>query len=210
MFEWNGYVFSKGAAMKILCYGDSNTYGYDPRSFWGDPYPTEHRWVDILARKLGCEAINAGQNGREIPRREGEFLHFDRMLAQQRPIDLLVIMLGTNDLLQGNSAQEVSERMESFLSRIDPDQSNILLICPPPMKLGEWVTSRALIDASIELSNEFKALSQRLGIRFADAGNWDISLAFDGVHFTEEGHSAFAEGLFHELHKGDQLCLNPI
>ena len=42
-------------------------------------------------------------------------------------------------------------------------------------------------------------LAERLGIRFADAGKWDISLAYDGVHFTEQGHRAFAVGLLEEL-----------
>ena len=42
-------------------------------------------------------------------------------------------------------------------------------------------------------------LAERLGIRFADAGKWDISLAYDGVHFTEQGHKAFAAGLLEEL-----------
>ena len=44
--------------MKVLCYGDSNTYGYDPRGFFGDRYPAECRWVDILARKLNWEVQN--------------------------------------------------------------------------------------------------------------------------------------------------------
>ena len=55
--------------MKMLCYGDSNTYGYDPRGFFGDRYPKERRWADILAEKLGWQIQNEGQNGREIPSR---------------------------------------------------------------------------------------------------------------------------------------------
>ena len=43
------------------------------------------------------------------------------------------------------------------------------------------------------------AVAERLGIRFADAGKWDVSLAYDGVHFTEQGHRAFAAGLLEEL-----------
>ena len=161
--------------MKIICYGDSNTYGYDPRSFLGDRYPAEHRWVDILARKLGCTAVNAGMNGREIPRYPVKF----------DPADLLLIMLGTNDLLQGNSPEQVRERMARFLDSIDFDKSKILLINPPPMKLGAWVPSPALADAS-------KALNyQDLGVRCV--GPWDLPLCFDGVHLTEEGHKMLAE-----------------
>ena len=189
--------------MKILCFGDSNTYGYDPRSFFGSQYPAQHRWVDLLAKKLDYEVINAGENGREIPRREGERMRFDLMLANQKPIDLLVIMLGSNDLLQGNSVDAVVKRMEAFLKHIDLDKSQILLIAPPAMQLGEWVPTQALIDASVALNHEYKALFERLGMGFVDAGEWNIPLTFDGVHFTEKGHKAFAESLVNYLHKGE-------
>jgi len=189
--------------MKILCFGDSNTYGYDPRSFFGSQYPARHRWVDLLALKLNCKAVNAGENGREIPRREGELMRFDLMLANQQPIDLLIIMLGGNDLLQGNSVEAVVTRMESFLNHIELERSKILVIGPPPMQRGEWVPEQTLIDESMALNRAYKALSQRLGVGSADAGEWNIPLTFDGVHFTEEGHNAFADGLINYLNKGE-------
>lgn len=187
--------------MKILCFGDSNTYGYDPRSFLGSRYPAHHRWVELLAWKLVCQTINAGENGREIPNREGEWLHFRRLLAEQKPVDLLIVMLGSNDLLQGNSVETVVHRMEAFLQRVDLDKTRILLIGQPPMQFGEWVPAQSLIDASRELNRAYKALAQRLDVRFADAGEWGVSLTYDGVHFTEAGHKAFAEGLYKELTK---------
>ncbi len=52
--------------MQILCFGDSNTYGYDPRGFFGDRYGAEDRWVDLLAKQTGHEIINAGANGRSL------------------------------------------------------------------------------------------------------------------------------------------------
>ena len=73
------------------------------------------------------------------------------------------------------------------------------MIAPPPMVLGEWVPSQQLIDDSRAFSGLCQALAERLGIRFADAGKWDISLAYDGVHFTEQSHKAFAAGLLEEL-----------
>ena len=190
--------------MKILCFGDSNTYGYDPRSFFGSQYPAQHRWVDLLAQNLDCETVNAGENGREIPRREGELLRFDLMLTNQKPVDLLIIMLGSNDLLQGNSAEAVVNRMEAFLEHIDLHKSKILLIGPPPMQRGEWVPTQALINASVFLNQEYKTLSERLDVGFVDAGKWNIPLTFDGVHFTEEGHKAFAEGLANYLTKENE------
>ena len=123
--------------MKILCFGDSNTYGYDPRSYFGGQYPAQHRWVDLLAQKLGCKAVNAGENGREIPRREGELQRFDLMLSNQKPLDLLLVMLGGNDLLQGNSVEAVAQRMEAFLARIPLEKTKIVLIGPPRMKPGQ-------------------------------------------------------------------------
>ena len=189
--------------MKILCFGDSNTYGYDPRSYFGSQYPAQHRWVDILSEKLNCTAVNAGENGREIPRREGELHRFDLMISNQTPFDLLMIMLGGNDLLQGNPEDAVVNRMEQFLKHINLDKSKILLIGPPPMKLGEWVPTKTLIEASKALNHEYKVLAQHLGVHFADAEEWEISMTFDGVHFTEEGHKTFAEGLFNYLNKGD-------
>ena len=93
--------------------------------------------------------------------------------------------------------------MERFLESITPKRYKILLIAPPPMKLGEWVPNQDLIDESFALTKYYKALAERLGIPFADAGIWNIPIAYDGVHLTEEGHRAFAEGVIEYLHKGE-------
>ena len=75
--------------MKILCFGDSNTYGFDSRSYFGERYPANERWVDILARSLGVECVNLGENGRRIPSRgTAPFL---------APGEYMIIMLGGND-----------------------------------------------------------------------------------------------------------------
>lgn len=186
--------------MRILCYGDSNTYGYDPRGFFGDRYPKESRWVDILARKLNWEIQNEGQNGREIPGCPFQYQRAGELLMPGAP-DIFAIMLGTNDLLRDNSAEESGSRMEAFLRYIQPDCNQILLIAPPPMKWGGWVTEESLIEESVKLAEAYQALSQKLGVAFANAGKWNVPLAFDGVHFTEEGHRAFAEGVYTYLTK---------
>ena len=67
------------------------------------------------------------------------------------------------------------------------------------MTLGVWVPSQQLIDDSHTFARLCRSLAEHLGIRFADAGKWDIPLAYDGVHFTEQGHRAFAAGLLEEL-----------
>ena len=186
--------------MKILCYGDSNTYGYDPRGFFGDRYPKQSRWVDILAEKTGWEIQNAGQNGREIPSRPFQYPRAGELLAQSAP-DVFAVMLGTNDLLRGFPVTEACSRMEAFLRYIQSKCGQILLIAPPPMKPGAWVTGEKLIAESGKLAEAYQALSQKLGIAFVNAGQWNVELAFDGVHFTEEGHRAFAEGLYTYLTK---------
>ena len=186
--------------MKVLCYGDSNTYGYDPRGFFGDRYPKESRWVDMLAQRTGWHIQNEGQNGREIPSSPFQYQRAGELAAQSAP-DIFAIMLGTNDLLRGYSAEETCFRMEAFLRCLQPKCGQILLIAPPPMKRGAWVAEDSLIAESVKLAETYQALSQKLGIAFADAGQWNVPLAFDGVHFTEAGHRAFAEGLYTYLTK---------
>lgn len=172
--------------MKILCYGDSNTYGYDPRSFIGDRYPSDARWVDLLAKETGWEIINRGLNGREIPEQD---------IPLPDDLDLLIVMLGTNDLLQGAEAKTAAGRMETFLRGLSIAPEKILLIAPPPMEPGQWVWESRLIEVSRRLGEEYRAVAQKLGVRFTDAAEWNIELCFDGVHFTESGHCAFASAL---------------
>ena len=144
--------------MKVICYGDSNTWGYDPRSWLGDRYDAGSRWVDILAGKTGWEVCNRGLNGRSIPREAVTF---------PADTDLLVVMLGTNDLLEGASPETAARRMEQFLAGVNLTRERLLLIAPPPLEPGAWVQEE--------------------------------SLPYDGVHFTPEGHRAFAAGLYKEV-----------
>ena len=59
-----------------------------------------------------------------------------------------------------------------------------------------WVTEARLLSDSAELAAQYQALAEKIGVRLADAGHWKMELAFDGVHFTETGHKAFAEGIY--------------
>lgn len=174
--------------MNVVCFGDSNTYGFDPRSWFGSRYDADSRWTDILAYKTGWNICNLGENGREVPVR----------LPTIPECDLLIVMLGTNDLLQGRHAREVTQRMEQFLTQLGGCQK-ILLIAPPPLQHGEWITSDALIQESKSLSALYRDLAEKLQVGFADSGNWNIPLCFDGVHFTEQGHQNFAAGLLKHL-----------
>lgn len=181
--------------MRLVCYGDSNTYGYDPRGYWGGRYKAEDRWPDLLAKRTDLEVVNLGTIGAEIP------LPYHPLPTpdDHSPSDILLVMLGTNDLLQGVSAKEAAARMEAFLCRAIPLWNCILLIAPPSMKRGGWVAADALVNESIALGEEYRVISQKLNISFVDSRDWDIHLAFDGVHFSEEGHHSFAEKLGKEL-----------
>ena len=181
--------------MNVICYGDSNTYGYDPRSYFGDRYDSGSRWVDILARKTGWNIENQGMNGRGIPGMPVSF---------SKETDLLIVMLGTNDLLLGRSPEGTAQRMERFLGQTGLAPDKILLIAPPPMVMGTWVEDMGLIHASRSLAGAYGQLARELAVKFADAGTWDVSLAFDGVHFTEDGHRAFARSLYHTLNTLDK------
>ena len=176
--------------MHVICYGDSNTYGFDPRSWLGGRYPASDRWTDILAAQAGWTVCKEGINGREIP---------SGLVRFSVVPDMLIVMLGTNDLLQGCTAQQAADRMGGFLRSLTMEKSRILLIAPPPMQFGEWVAKQRLIDESIRLADTYKTLASGLDVRFLNAGKWGVSLAYDGVHFTEQGHKAFADGLLAEL-----------
>lgn len=179
---------------RLLCFGDSNTWGYDPRSPFGSQYPADVRWTGLL-QSAGWEIANCGQNGLSIPR--GAQLPAVRDLLRRVPSDVTTVMLGSNDLLCGATADETAERMDALLRRMKEDapDTRILLIAPPPMRLGDWVPTPALVNESMRLGGAYRRIADGLGVAFADAGEWGVGLCFDGVHFSSEGHAAFAAGL---------------
>ncbi len=179
---------------RILCLGDSNTYGYDPRSYLGSRYPAEVRWTGRL-KGPERELVNLGQNGLCIFRK-AQFPMLRALLASKGGADRILVMLGTNDLLQGAKPECCAGCMEALL-RFLRESTGIapLLIAPPPLEPGDWVESKELIERSKTLALLYRQLAERLGIPFADAGEWGLELCFDGVHFSPAGHAAFAAGL---------------
>ena len=182
---------------RILCYGDSNTYGYDPRSCLGGRYPESVRWTALLQAQ-GWDIFNAGQNGRSIPRNSRDVESLAQMVCRQQP-DIVTVMLGSNDLLQdpGLSAAGCGERIEGFLAALLKQtlSCQLLLIAPPPMAPGAWVDDPKIVETSQRLGARYQGLAQKLGIAFADANDWNVELTFDGVHFSEQGHRAFFTGI---------------
>ena len=183
---------------RIVCYGDSNTYGYDPRSCLGGRYPETIRWTALL-KSEGWEIIDEGMNGRSIPRLDREIEAAMRTILRANG-SALVVMLGSNDLLQfpGITAEVCGGRIEKFLSTVlaeARDSVKVLMVAPPPMKPGAWVSDPSTLKESHRLAGCYQTAAQRLGAAFANAGEWGIELAYDGVHFSEKGHRAFAQGM---------------
>ncbi len=189
---------------RIACYGASNTYGYDPRSYLGERYPAQVRWTDqLMVLCPDREVCNLGENGRKIPRRDWEFQTLDGILRRIAPVSVLTVMLGDNDLLEmaSPSAAAVAQRMALFLDWLKAHRSQwgaetqILLIASPPMCQGAWTRQESLLQESRTLGSFYRDLAEKQEIAFADGGAWDVGRTFDGVHFSPEGHSAFAQGV---------------
>ena len=182
---------------RILCYGDSNTYGYDPRSCLGGRYPETIRWTARLQSE-GWTVFNAGQNGRSIPRNRWEVEALLETLRCQEP-EIITVMLGTNDLLQDPtlSVARCTKWMEQFLNILLAQKLScqLLLVAPPPVTLGAWVDDPKLVEASRNLGKYYLETANKLGIAFADAKNWGVELTYDGVHFSDRGHRAFSAGI---------------
>lgn len=179
-------------ARRIICLGDSNTWGYDPRGFGGGRYPADVRWTALLEAGGRWEITNLGENGREIPHSAFALRLLTRQLDAARPFDGVCVLLGANDLLCGASPAAAAARMEDLLDWLAGYGAPVLLIAPPRFRPGTWIAEEGLIDASAQLAGLYRMLAQAQAAAFADAGEWDIPLAFDGVHFTEEGHRRFA------------------
>lgn len=180
--------------MRLVCFGDSNTYGYDPCSPLGARYPAQIRWTGRLKALAGLEVVNLGRNGRAIPLQPEVRTAAAAELSAAGPADLTAVMLGSNDLLldPALTAGTVAERMARFLPAVT---GPVLLIAPPPLTSGTWVSDSRSQAQSTRLAWYYERTARQLGAAFADSGAWGVELSFDGVHFTEAGHAAFADGL---------------
>ena len=175
---------------RIVCYGDSNTYGYDGRDPFGGRLPANARWVDLLGGMLGCECLNCGLNGRTVPHVPRTVEADLALLRRHAPCTLVIVMLGTNDLLTDTEPEETAERMRRFLTRMKetmPDAA-VLLCAPPPVEdFGEGYAF-----AFEELAGLYAELAGELGADFVDTAGWGVQTAGDGVHFSARGHRIFA------------------
>lgn len=202
---------------RIVCFGDSNTWGYDPGT--AERFPEDVRWTGLLAQALGENywVIEEGQNGRTIATDdpcEGEKNGMRSLvpcIESQKPFDLLIIMLGTNDLKRKFQycAMDVAGEMELMAEKITnylrfhmKGNPQVLLISP--VHIGENITRSRLGDlfgyersrqVSLELADWYRQIAEIHGFGFLDAAQFARAGQNDSVHLEADGHRALAEAV---------------
>ena len=188
---------------KLILYGDSNTYGYDPERM-GMRYPEGVRWASLVAQSLRdeYEVVNEGMNGRPLPVLPYDERYLNKMLSDMAEDDVLIMMLGTNDILLTNRPDAASAimRMDAFLSSsmIQQRVFQMMVIAPPHVGAGEKSMHR-YYEESIKMNEGFRALCSKKKVHFANSAEWNIPISYDMAHFTAEGHRIFSECVLREL-----------
>lgn len=200
----------------ILCFGDSNTWGYAPKG--NLRFDEQTRWTGVLQRALGdtYRTIEEGLNGRttvhnELNRsyRSGADL-LPLLMESHSPIDLVVIMLGTNDLKAkfNSSSLQISNNVKSLCElALDCDYNpnvQILLISPSHVvkaKKEDNLEFAGAIKKSIELSFHYKNVAKDLNIYFVNAAQIVKTTEDDGIHWTPQQHRKFGLRLAKTIEK---------
>lgn len=189
----------------ILCYGDSNTWGYNPKT--KTKYEKDIIWTSILKKRLGddYEVICEGLNGRTTvwdDPIDGEYKNGKKYLFPcihtHKPIDLVVLFLGSNDLKHRFSLQavDVAKGVEALVKIIKGSDTGpnmqppkVLVIIPPPMEEGMEHISVMCggIEKSLKFSEEFQNVLQEQ-CDLIDASKIIRSSKIDGLHLDPEAH----------------------
>ncbi len=195
---------------KILCFGDSNTWGHDPK----DGSKLAKPWPELLAKKLpDCEIIQDGVCGRttvfDDPTAEGKngITAFEERIASKQGADLAILMLGTNDTLNYYKcpAKESAEAMRRFVREWKAafPKSQVLVISP--IEIREAMLKHPIFrvlysQASIEESQKFAAYYEKMakeeGIHFLDAAKYAKASDLDGIHMEPAEHEKLAEAVY--------------
>ena len=199
---------------RVLCYGDSNTYGFTPAT--GERYDEDHRWTQLLAKHLGpgYEVIEEGLNGRttvfDDPGVEGrngkEYLV--PCLRSHRPIDLVILMLGTNDIKPGfaRNAKDIADGIDTLVHMIlDPKTFEgyplpaVLVVSP--IEVRESIVSSCYSDGfgllkAVAMAKDLpplvEAVAKKNGCHFIDAAKYAEASDVDAIHLDERGHAKLA------------------
>lgn len=204
----------------ILCLGDSNTHGYcaDPTDCadGGIRFNEEERWTCLLQKALGDGFLvtEEGLSGRTTVFPDPLHESMDALgvlyalLKSHEALDLLIIMLGTNDTKERMSANAACigigmERLVRKAQSVDcwgEGKPNILIVCPPPI-LPEMERSecgapmgKGCPEKSQELHKYYKLAARVTGSHFLDAAGCEFNRV-DGMHLTRQGHAQLAARL---------------
>lgn len=199
---------------RIVCYGDSNTWGYDAVS--NGRFPENIRWTGKLQEKLGMEytVIEEGLCGRttvfEDPLNEGlnGFTYLYPCLMSHGPIDYLIIMLGTNDSKERFSAtpKNIADGMKRLIIKAQQttdcwrEKPGILVVAPAPIEelceqspvAGEM---GVCAEKSRKLAAEFALCAEQFGCDFLDAALFVKMNTIDYMHLDAPSHERLAEEL---------------
>jgi lysophospholipase L1-like esterase len=197
----------------ILCYGDSITWGYNPKD--ASRFAYEDRWPGILQRELGdsYRVVEESVPGRTtnwdspfLPDRNGR-KSLPLVLETNLPIDLFVLMLGTNDLWKSFNfrASEIAASCAFLIWTVQKAMAGpgfgvpeILLIAPQPIgALSPFMKTffEGQATVSRQLAREYKKISQMTGCHFLDASKYVKSSAVDGVHLDPPEQRKLAMGI---------------
>ena len=209
-------VREKFVMIRILCYGDSNTWGYISGSDH-KRYNENERWTKLLQKRLGgnYEVIEEGLNSRTLfsddvrPGKEGRngFTYFKPCLETHDKVDIVVFMLGTNELKNtfNNTAQDIVdmidkyvEFVENYKSQIDKSTPKIILSGLPLVKentqyCNENDKYKGASEKSKQLNALYKTYCKQNNIAYID--NDDLQTGIDGVHLTKQSHALLAQKL---------------
>ena len=205
----------------ILCFGDSNTWGYDPAATAAAPFPIRHphdvRWTGVFARELGAgfRVIEEGQNGRTTVHddpfavaRNGK-TYLPACLESHKPIDLVVMMLGTNDLKNvfASSPGEIATGagvLARLILQSDAGPGGraprLLLVCPPAIgdtsrvpEIAEKFTNG--VAKSLALPARYEALAKLLGCAYFNSQTVVTPSPIDGIHLEAGEHDKLGRAL---------------
>lgn len=189
---------------QIVCFGDSNTWGYDPLD--GTRLPHQDRWTTVMAAQLGntFHVIPEGLNGRTTvfedpvePGRNG-LDHLVACLGTHHPVDAIVFMLGTNDTKYRFhlNASDIALGMKRLVKTVragdyGPDGNPVRIGIIAPAVVNEWVMDGPFLNAhpiSVKLGAEYRALARELHCAFFDASEHVYCGMPDGIHLDAEQH----------------------
>ncbi len=190
----------------VLCFGDSNTWGYDPRT--GGRYPRDARWPGVLRRELGevYLVIEEGLNGRTtvwddpIEGYKNGKTYLIPCLETHNPIDLVIILLGTNDLKMrfsvsafdiANGAGVLVDIAQKSAAGPGGREPQVLLVAPPPVaKLTGFAEMfEGAETKSARFAENYRRVAAERGCAFLDASEVITSSDLDGIHLEEGEHA---------------------